>query len=140
MYVIWTPEPSHGEKEVARASANPVAKDVPTLGRNSESQVMPEAGQPVSTHAAVSRRDPITPQAIPSASIGEAEQTAIPFREDAVASQEAVRAMNSMIMAHISLRAPEETDPDSRTNKEIMQVMIVKALSSGPNPRSEPQN
>jgi hypothetical protein len=45
-------------------------------------------------------------------------------------SSRQVLAMHSMIMAHASLRTPEETDPDSKENKEIMQTMITKALAA----------
>jgi hypothetical protein len=33
-----------------------------------------------------------------------------------------------MYMAHASLRTPEVADPDSTTNRQILQTMIAKAL------------
>lgn len=37
-------------------------------------------------------------------------------------------ATNRMYLAHASLRTPEVADPDSVTNREILQTMIGKAL------------
>jgi cytoskeletal protein RodZ len=55
-------------------------------------------------------------------------------------SQQAVLAMHRMIMAHASLRTPEETDPDSKGNKEIMQSMITKALAARSASQAAPHN
>jgi hypothetical protein len=34
-----------------------------------------------------------------------------------------------MVAAHSSLRMPEVADPDSNTNRQILQVMVAKALN-----------
>jgi hypothetical protein len=40
-----------------------------------------------------------------------------------------VTATRQMIMAHAPLRVPEVADPDSTTNRQILQTMVTKAIS-----------
>jgi hypothetical protein len=40
-----------------------------------------------------------------------------------------VAATRRMIMAHAPLRTQEVSDPDSETNRRILQTMVTKALS-----------
>ena len=47
-------------------------------------------------------------------------------------------ATRRMYMAHVSLRAPEEANPDSETNRRVLNTMVMKALaqSRAPAPSS----
>jgi hypothetical protein len=49
-----------------------------------------------------------------------------------------MRATNRMIMAHASLRAPAEANPDSKENREILQTMLSKALTRKETPPPQP--
>ncbi len=56
--------------------------------------------------------------------------------ETALEPTEAVKQMRSMVAAHASLRSPEVADPDSETNKRIMQKMVMQAFD---NAKSDPR-
>jgi len=45
-----------------------------------------------------------------------------------------VEATARMYLAHAPLRVPEVTDPDSVTNRQILQTMVGKALGNLPPP------
>ena len=40
-------------------------------------------------------------------------------------------ATAKMYIAHASLRAPEVANPDSETNRKILETMVQKALAAG---------
>ena len=46
-----------------------------------------------------------------------------------VAALDEVASTERMYLAHASLRAPEVADPDSETNRRILQTMVTKALA-----------
>jgi hypothetical protein len=59
------------------------------------------------------------------------------------ANPAAMAATERMYLAHASLRTPEVADPDSASNRQILDTMVAKALArqthppesaSGPNP------
>ncbi len=41
-----------------------------------------------------------------------------------------VAATERMYLAHASLRDPEVADPDSETNRRILETMVTKALAA----------
>ncbi len=45
-----------------------------------------------------------------------------------VAPPDEITASARMYAAHASLRTPEESDPDSKANQQILQTMVLKAL------------
>ena len=45
------------------------------------------------------------------------------------ARTQAINGTQQMILAHASLRAPEVTNPDSETNRQVLQTMVAKALA-----------
>jgi hypothetical protein len=47
-------------------------------------------------------------------------------------------ATERMYLAHASLRTPEVADPDSASNRQILQTMVEKALSSGASGPAKP--
>jgi hypothetical protein len=60
--------------------------------------------------------------------------TAAPANIAAVNQSTEVIATARMYAAHASLREPEVADPDSKTNQQILQTMVFKALSQAAKP------
>jgi hypothetical protein len=50
-----------------------------------------------------------------------------------------VEATRRMYLAHAPLRAPEVANPDSESNRRILQTMVAKALNP-PKPAANPAN
>lgn len=64
----------------------------------------------------------------PSASSPTAVATPAPVISP-VERPEEIAATARMYAAHESLRTPEEADPDSKSNKRILQTMVIKVLA-----------
>jgi hypothetical protein len=108
----------------ANASKLPVAVSVP-VGATAQ---VPAPGSPTVTQAS-SSSSASTSGSVPHT----AESTATPPS----ATAEAI-ATAQMYAAHAPLRVPEVADPDSKTNREILQTMIRKAVAAPatPSPQS----
>jgi hypothetical protein len=82
-----------------------------------------------------SRRQPapiaVSAPAVPTAPPVVAAQSTVttpPVPPAAPANPAAVAATERMYLAHASLRTPEVADPDSASNRQILQTMVTKAL------------
>jgi hypothetical protein len=53
---------------------------------------------------------------------------AAPAAEPAPAGQTEIAATRRMYLAHAPLRAPEVANPDSESNRRILQTMVQKTL------------
>lgn len=81
---------------------------------------LPSVSSPVTTASA--QPAPATPAATPAAFTAQSSEL----------SQEEVAATARMYAAHAPLRTPEVSDPDSETNRRILQTMVTKAIAQGP--------
>lgn len=111
--------PPTEEPLAAQQPQSEIAPSVPTAPagqtRAFESQNL--AGAPVIPVATV----PIEPSSQPIATQVLDTKPQTPNAE--------IAATARMYAAHASLRTPEVADPDSRANKQILQTMVLKALS-----------
>jgi len=57
-------------------------------------------------------------------------QDFVPHRPDEIA------ATAGMYAAHAPLRTPEVADPDSKANRQVLQVMVAKALARAATPQA----
>ena len=69
----------------------------------------------------------LTSHAAPAAPVPVAAAPVVAPQPSAPADE--VAATERMYLAHAPLRAPEVSDPDSETNRRILQTMVAKALA-----------
>jgi hypothetical protein len=96
-----TEEPAGGNQPSSPANnfANPVVVNALQSGTNTTSQTTPT---------------PAAPDEVPTPKNWEANEN--------------TEGTQRMYLAHASLRMPEVADPDSSTNREVLQAMVQKAL------------
>lgn len=89
--------------------------------------VVPNTSRSAAVHAAPPAVASVVPPVVETAP---AAVTALPSAE--------IAATARMYAAHAPLRVPELADPDSTTNKQILQTMVAKALAQSAKPASGP--
>ena len=82
-------------------------------------------------HAIVQSRPAVTKRPPPSVVVAPPApaKAEAPARAPEPPAQSNLAATARMYAAHASLRVPEVADPDSKTNREILQTMVTKALA-----------
>ena len=114
-----TPEKAPAPAEVGRSST-PVQADSAVVAAGRTPALTKPAPVPAYSGAVAPSPDAIDHAPVPPASSGD---------RNPVASGGELAASARMFAAHASLRAPEVANPDSRTNKRILDTMVRKALA-----------
>lgn len=125
------------------SEAEPAAATAPIAAATEQSPLAPLTADPARSQVQPATSPVAAP---PSAAVVftgvEPDQSKAPDEEAAAAEPEApapvdeIVATQRMYMAHAPLRTPEVADPDSASNKQILQTMVQKALAhpAGPPP------
>lgn len=128
------PAPKHSTA-IAAPKANPTEGSLPVA---SVEKTLPKPSEPsTGSPAAISANPP--PTSSPAQLAANEEKPAPDNPSTASASvagstslpPESI-ATRRMYMAHASLRTPEVSNPDSETNRRILQTMVTKALGRAP--------
>lgn len=126
--------PSVPAAQLPPSNAAPVAASTPppvgpVVAPKAEAPAMPVPPSPAPTPVAA-----VAPVQTPPA----AASSVPPSVAMAAPSVDEVAATARMYAAHAPLRLPEVADPDSETNRRILQTMVEKALARTASPPASP--